>query len=403
MCAWGDRVSGAGAIVAEPADAAARAHEHLFGWQDIACCLAVTLAALALFLAAEADTRSFLYNLVTFDGHFYLNIAEHGYRFSGDILAKQDVSFLPLEAGAIALFRLLLPGHNDFLKIAILGAVAMFGTLLGFFALLRGRYGRHAACLVSLWWAFSPVALYTFVGYTEPLFALATVWCLVALDRRWMWTASVVAGLAVIGRPQAIVLPLFVAVELLRQAGWRPWQLFSVPRMGKLVVLALPLLAYASWMAVRFGDPMLYANSMAAWRRGSLVENFLPVWDAVPYFWRAVSDGSPVLGMWTAVLGGMTLVMIVVTLAFLPSAPWRVAAMYVAFLVFLAVTTSFDVKNIARHVFFLAPWAIVMGLAVAGLPGRAWKKYAALVPVLLLFVMIDVVAVSRFYHALWVS
>lgn len=387
-----DAVSGTGA-----------AARPLLDRRDWGFCVALTLLALGIFLYAEAEARSFLFNLVTFDGDFYRSIAKHGYAFSGNLHAKQNVSFLPLEAGAIALFRWLLPGHNDFLKIAILGALALFGILVGFFVLLRERYGKHAARLASLVWALSPVALFHFVGYTEPLFALATVWCLVALDKRWMWSACVIAGLAVIGRPQAIVLVLFVGVELLRQAGWRPWRLFDAGSMSRLVLLAFPLMAYASWMAWRFGDSMLYANSMAAWVSGSLSGGILPFWDGIPYFFHAASEGLPALTTWTAMLGGMTLLAILLTLAFAPVAPARVAWMYVAFLLFLAVTTSFDVKNIARHAFFLAPWALIMGTALAKSPGAAWQKYLTLAPCLVVCVLLDILAVARFYNGLWVS
>lgn len=384
------------------AGSAVSAHS-LLDRQDWLFCAALTVLALGIFIYAEAQARSFLFNLVTFDGDFYLSIAKHGYAFSGNLHAKQNVSFLPLEAGAIALFRWLLPGHNDFLKIAILGALALFGILVGFCALLRARCGRHAAWMAGLLWALSPMALYHFVGYTEPLFALATVWCLVALDRRWLWAASIIAGLAVIGRPQAVVLTFFVAFELLRQAGWRPWRLLDAATMAKLVLLAFPLMAYATWMAWRFGDSMLYANSMVAWRLGNLVDGMLPFWSAVPYFFHAVSEGLPALTLWTTMLGGMTLLAILLTLAFSPVAPARVAWMYVAFLLFLAVTTSFDVKNIARHAFFLAPWAIIMGVALAQSPGAPWKKYLALLPLLVICVLINIVAVTRFYNGLWVS
>lgn len=384
------------------ADAAAGARP-LLERRDWLFCAALTAFALGIFIYAEAEARSFLYNLVTFDGHFYLDIAKHGYAFSGNLQGKQNVSFLPLEAGAIALFRWLLPGHNDFLKIAILGALALFGILVGFFVLLRDRCGKHAARMAALAWALSPMALYHFVGYTEPLFALATVWCLVALDRRWLWTASVIAGLAMIGRPQAVVLVFFVGIELLRQAGWRPWRLIDAASMSKLVLLAFPVMAYASWMAWRFGDSMLYVNSMVAWVSGSLSGGILPFWRAIPYFFHAASEGLPALTTWTALLGGVALLVILLTLAFSPVAPARVAWTYVAFLLFLAATTSFDVKNIARHAFFLAPWAMIMGIALAKSPGAAWKKYLALAPCLAVCVLIDIVAVARFYNGLWVS
>ncbi|WHZ19743.1 MAG: hypothetical protein OJF55_001892 [Rhodanobacteraceae bacterium] len=371
--------------------------------RDWIFCALLTLLAFGIFIAAQARALSFLHNLVTFDGYFYLSIAKHGYAFSGNLHDKQNVSFLPLEAGAIALFRWLLPGRNDFLKIAILGALVLFGILVGFCALLRVRYGRHAAWMAGLLWALSPMALYHFVGYTEPLFALATVWCLVALERRRLWTASVIAGLAVLGRPQAVVLVLFVGAELLRQANWRPWRLFDAGTMVKLVLLVFPIMAYASWMAWRFGDSMLYANSMVAWNNGTAVGQFLPFWKAVPYFFHMVSDGSPALTQWTTLLAGMTWLVLLIALAFAPAAPPRAACMYVAFLLFLAFTTAFDVANVARHVFYFAPWAIILGVALARLPGAAWAKYVAVTPLLLIWIVINTEAITRFYHGLWVS
>ncbi|MBS0382016.1 MAG: hypothetical protein JSR56_06245 [Proteobacteria bacterium] len=384
------------------AGSAVSAHS-LLDRRDWLFCAALTVLALGIFIYAEAQARSFLFNLVTFDGDFYLSIAKHGYAFSGNLHAKQNVSFLPLEAGAIALFRWLLPGHNDFLKIAILGALALFGILAGFCALLRARCGRHAAWMAGLLWALSPMALYHFVGYTEPLFALATVWCLVALDRRWLWTASVIAGLAMIGRPQAVVLVLFAGVELLRQAGWRPWRLFEVSSMSKLVLLVFPVMLYASWMAWRFGDSMLYANSMVAWVAGSLGSGILPFWSVIPYFFHAVSDDLPVLTQWTVLLAAMAMLIVLLALAFAPVASTRVAWMYVAFLVFLSVTTAFDARDLARHTLFLVPWAVILGTALARSPGAVWKKYLALLPLLVICVLIDIVAVARFYNGLWVS
>lgn len=371
--------------------------------RDIGYCALLTIAALAIFLAAEAHARSFLYNLVTFDGHFYLNIARHGYSFSGNLQEKQNVSFLPLEAIAIFLADHLIPVASAFLKIALLGAIALFGILVGFFVLLQEKFGKDSARIAALVWTFSPMALYHFVGYTEPLFALATVWCLVALDRGWLWTASWVAGLALIGRPQAAVLVLFVGLEMLRRVNWRPWRLIELRPALELFLLFAPLMLYASWMALRFGDSALYANSMEAWRRGALVENFLPYFRALGYFFESVSAGSHLLILWTVMLCSVALVAIVLTLALSPAAPWRVVAMYLAFLAFFALVSSFEIKNIARHVFYLAPWAMIVGVALAKLPGAAWRKHAALIPFLLLSITINVVAIGRFYNGSWVS
>lgn len=374
----------------------------LSAW-DLGYCALLAIAAFSVFLAAEAEARSFLYNLVTFDGRFYLDIARHGYAFSGDLRDKQNVSFLPLEAIAIWLVEHVIPGTNDFLKIAVLGLATLFGILVGFFALLQENFGKDAARLAGLVWAFSPMALFHFVGYTEPLFALATVWCLVALDRGWMWTASCVAGVAMIGRPQAFVLVLFVGIDLLRRVNWRPWRLLEPAVMLKVFLLLSPLMIYATWMAWRFGDSALYANSMEAWRRGSLVENFLPFFRATHYFFQSVSSGSGELTLWTTMLCAFTLAMATLTLAMAPMVNWRIAMAYLGFFVFLALVSSFEIKNVARHVFYFAPWAIITGAVLARVPGPRWRRYVALVPWLLLALMINVIAISRFYHGDWVS
>lgn len=57
------------------------------------------------------------------------------------------------------------------------------------------RAAAQGCTTAATWFSAS-----SWLGYTESPFALATVWCLVALHRRWMWTASVVAGLAMTGR-----------------------------------------------------------------------------------------------------------------------------------------------------------------------------------------------------------
>lgn len=374
------------------------------GGRDILFCLVLAAIAFGIFMLAKSLAVPAMSNVFAFDGKYYLDIAEHGYRFSGDIQERQNISFFPLEPIAIAAVRWLLPGQNDFLKVALLGAAALFGTLVGFFALLQNCVGKQAARLTSLVWALNPLAVYHFVGYTEPLFALGTVWCLVALRRGWLWTASIVAGVSMLGRPQAIVLVVFVGIELLRSAQWRPWRLLEGHAMFKVALLAIPIMAFASWMALEFHDSTLYLNAGAAWLRYYTSSGtYLPFFQAIQYFVHSVSVEAPALTDWKVMLGGTSLMIIALSLALSIAAPRREVLMYLSFLVFLAWVGSFGLANFGRHFLYLAPWAIILGTALAKLPGTEWRKWAALAPFVALAVLINVFAVMRFYRWEWVS
>lgn len=370
---------------------------------DVLYCAVLAIVALLIFLVAKTQAIPMWKDVVTFDGYYYLDIAQHGYAFNGDIESKQNISFLPLEAAALAVVDGLLPGHNSFLKIALFGVAVMFGTLLGFFVLMQDYADKQAARITALIWACGPLALYNFVGYTEPLFALATIWCLVALHRGWMWTASLIAGAALLGRPHAVVLMALVGVELLRQAQWRPWRMLDGTAVFKIAVMAVPMMAFASWQALRFGDSLAYVNSLEAWRRGSFIDGNVSFFRAIGYFFDALTTAPPQLAYWVVMLGSVSLMLVSVTLAFSMVLPLRVRALYLGLLLFLAISASFDAINVARHVFFMVPWAIALGMAVALMKGSWRNKYIALVPFVLICTVINVAAIARYYRGEWVS
>lgn len=366
-------------------------------------CAALAIVAFIVFSLAKMQAIPFLQDLVTFDGHFYLAIAQHGYAFDGNIVDKQNVAYLPLEAAFMFVVDKLLPGRNAALKIAILGVAILFGTLVGLFALLKDYVGKHAAHITTLLWAFGPLTFYYFVGYSEPLFALATAWCLVALHRGWLWTASLIVGVMLLGRPHTVILGILVGFELLRQSHWRPWRMLNTDAPFQIAVMVAPLMAFATWDALRFGDAAVYINSLEAWRVGSFVDGNLSFFPALGYYFAMLSTSAPQMTSWTAMLACMTLALLTLSLALSGVLPKRILALYLGLLFFVAVSTSFDAENVTRHVTFMVPWAITLGIVIAEAKVRWWNKYLAVTPLILFFLLINVTAVARYYHGEWVS
>ena len=340
---------------------------------------------------------------VTFDGQYYLSVAEEGYSFNGDIEEKQNMAFLPLTAAEIRVAEILVPGSNKLLEVMLAGGVILFGTLLGIFSLCSGLATPAAARFAALLWAASPLALYNFVGYSEPIFALLCVWAFVALYRDSIWTATILAALALLARPQAMVLAIFVVFALLNHARWRPAAFLNGPAALQISVLVAPLMAFASWQVFKFGDAAAYVNALEAWRRGSFMDGNLTAGTAFLHFFDAVASDASSLGKWTAMLTSLSLAVVTGAIAFAGGAPRMVVAFYAASLIFWLATASFDANNIARHLFFMFPWVVIIGIAIDRLPGRARGKYLLLAPALLVAAAINFQAVIRYYRGEWVS
>ena len=171
----------------------------------------------------------------------------------------------------------------------------------------------------------------------------------------------------------------------------------------KLVVMAGPIMIFASWQALCFGDSLVYVNSLEAWRLGGFIDGNLSFLPAVKYFIQSLTTSPPQLTYWTVMLGSITLVMVSMTLALSPVLPRRVLTLYAGLLLFLIFFTSFDATNGARHVFFMAPWAITIGITISTI-ARGWRsRYIAVIPFALVCTLINVVAVARYYHGEWVS
>lgn len=371
--------------------------------RDVMFCAILALVALSLFLAAKIQVLPAMQGPVTFDGKYYLSIAAEGYAFNGDIEEKQNIAYLPLTAAEIGVAKVVVPGSNELVEVMLAGSVILFGTLLGIFSLCAGLAGPASARLATLLWAGSPMAFYNFVGYSEPTFALLCVFAFLALYRNALWTATILAGLAMLGRPQAVVLAGFVVFAIAHQAKWRPAGFLRGPGALQLSMLVAPLMAFATWQVIKFGDATAYVNALEAWRRGSFLDGNLAAGPAFLYFFAAVSSEAKALTHWTTLVAAISLAVITGTLALSSGAPRKIIGFFVAMLAFLFLSASFDATNIARHAFFMFPWAVLIALAMARLPGKEWRKYLALSPALFVAGIINWSAVIRYYNGEWVS
>jgi len=132
---------------------------------------------------------------------------------------------------------------------------------LGFLA--EHLYHARAARAATLALAFFPTAFFLNAVYTEALFlalAAGSVWA--ARVRRDLLLAGVLGALAAATRNPGIFLlaPLFYEwLRASREFGWRGLAALGLVQAG--------LVAYASFLWIRFEDPLLFARQQQKWGR----------------------------------------------------------------------------------------------------------------------------------------
>lgn len=205
--------------------------------------------------------------LTSWDGQWYLGIAESGYdnvsTNLGDAFGRRSaetpLAFFP---GYPKMINYLAapfggtPGAQMFFAFAIPVVAGVFCA----YALTRigqvvpGGSTRTGLALVALF-AAAPMSIVLTMAYSEALFCAFAAWALVGvLERKWVLAGLACASAGLV-RPTAGAVVLAVGLAALvavikRRDGWRPWL--------ALVLAPAGLLTYLAFVAVRTGDVFGY-------------------------------------------------------------------------------------------------------------------------------------------------
>ncbi len=275
--------------------------------------LAVRLAGLVvLAIMAATHDRTVLDVLKSWDGDWYLSIAEHGYDREEGGLVDAAGNFTPNTT--LAFF----PGYP--MLVALLGPSVLSGLLISVAAGITAAYGitrladdrRVGLVLVALF-ASTPMAVTLSMVYSEALFSALAAWALVGVMEKKWWLAALCCVGAGFVRPSAGVLILIVIVAVvLRERGFR----------GVLpaVVCPLGLAGYLLFVADRTGNLFgWFALQEAGW--GTAFDGGV---NTAEFVGRVLTSDAPLMETANVltVLGALVLCVVVV----LKKLPWPLAA-----------------------------------------------------------------------------
>ncbi|UQU65851.1 hypothetical protein COUCH_05930 [Couchioplanes caeruleus] len=193
------------------------------------------------------------------DAGHYVRIAESGYH-----LGPGFPAFFPLYPLLIHVVDAVLPG-GALISALVVANAAAYGAFAVLYRLADHEFGPQVARRAAWYLAAFPMGFFLFIGYNESLFLLLAVGALYAGRRGHWWLAGALGALSSATRLFGVLLMAPLAIEYLRQHGWRLRRI----RADVLGIALVPLgvVAYSIYCLVELGSPLAFSIAQDQWGR----------------------------------------------------------------------------------------------------------------------------------------
>ena len=241
------------------------------------------------------------------DSVWYLSIAEHGY---GHTIA--NTAFFPLYPLSISVVGAVI--RSDLIAGVIVSLTAFAGALILLHRLASLDLDREQADLTLMLLAFCPMAYFFSAVYSESLFLLLSVGCILQA-RRGRWAAAgALGGLAAASRSSGVMLAVPVVILFLYgpradrpepSAAWAKRDLSGwrrllprhppTPALAWVLLIPIGLAAYVGYLAITIGNAFAPFHAQAVWFR-EFAGPFGGVWTGAVAAWdglRQLLHGPP--------------------------------------------------------------------------------------------------------------
>ena len=213
------------------------------------------------------------------DSRWYFSIIKNGYQASADLKTTySNMAFFPLYpylVKSLGWFGLDLPNGYYIVIGLILSNLCFLAAAVLLYRLITGPLGfRHVAAqsAIGLLFVF-PAGFFLASFYPESLFLFLTLAAFsLALQEKWLLTGLCVA-LAVLARPQGVVLAFALAWLYMEKRQWRLRDIRLDVLWFALAPIALLLHFYTLYL--KTGDIFAYFDATAAWGgvQASILQN----------------------------------------------------------------------------------------------------------------------------------
>jgi Gpi18-like mannosyltransferase len=229
-----------------------------------------------------------------YDTFYYVRIVSAGYQ-AGDVTS----GFHPLHPWLSTLAAAIL--KSPIAGLMFVSTVAGFFLTIVFYRLARVDLDHKRAWTATALMLCWPVTVAIFVPYTEALFLLLAVSCLLAARKRQFLLAGLLGGLAALTRQHGILLVLPLAWELWEASGrklkalvtsWNAWLSLALVPTGYAVWIVYRALAISDFKpdfssAQRFVySVMVSPTAYHVYSDQQFIPPWLAAWKAIVAYWN---------------------------------------------------------------------------------------------------------------------
>lgn len=260
-----------------------RINRHNFAWWSVGL-----VAGWRVLLEGVNQLAQFVFNgklpglinvdrWANWDGGWYFNINNIGYHHAPGVLQQENVAFFPgfpETAGAVAKFL-----HIGYIPAGLLLnfllTIALVYMLMRLAMLIAERFGaskyaKRIALLSAVALLAFPSSFFLVAYYAEAMLALGFTGAVYFALRKQFWLAVPFMIMATASKVMGAIAVLTVAVIAFEQWRREKGSLVLLAKWWGITALGLSgLLAYMTYLWMRFGDPVLFYHIQKAWGRNS--------------------------------------------------------------------------------------------------------------------------------------
>ncbi|MBE7538774.1 MAG: hypothetical protein HS122_10210 [Opitutaceae bacterium] len=308
-----------------------------------------------ILVAPEQAKHGFIAPFLRWDSNWYLELARHGYEFIPN--DQSNVVFFPLypllmHVGSLGVLSLT---HGGLL----VSNLCTFGAAMLIWHLARIDHTERTADMAVRFFLFGPVSFFFSTIYSEGTFVLFVAASLFgARTRRW-WLAGAAGYAAALTRSVGLLMVIPLAMEFLAQErkdfSWR--NLGCWIRLACTGLPAAGTLTYMAYMAMKFGDPLVYRKAEIFWGR-----KLMPFWET--FLHPNVASLPDVYKAWF--IGALILAAVLIGAGLLLRIRGAYLAMAAAYVVLY--TSTGVLEAIPRYMSVIVPFYIILGAWVERRP-----------------------------------
>jgi Gpi18-like mannosyltransferase len=275
--------------------------------------LSIPVALYAFFSQPDVvgltSWRRLLAPWYAWDAFYYVAIVRDGYKPT-----NPTANFHPLYPAISALVSVVF--REELLSLLLVASVAGLFLTVVFYRLARLDLDDVQSWQATALLLVSPFSLALFIPYTESLFLLLSVYCLLAARQGRFGLAGVAGCLAVLTRQQGLFLILPIAWEVWESAD-RNWSKALRNWSGWLAIALVPL-AYLAWIFFRafaindvspdFSSAQKFVYSVMISPTTYTIldqQQFLPPWTAIWKTLQLLSEGRVHWGAYVDTMLGL--------------------------------------------------------------------------------------------------